>query len=254
MTDESRDRRIRFVLCHPTDPRNVGGAARAVANFGLDELRVVSAEPFEADDVHAYSAGSVRTIRFVPFTTVDAAIADCDRVIGTSRRTRDPDAPPEWPVAGLAERLAGPGTTAVLFGTERTGLTKPEVDRCSATVHIHTSETYPSMNLAHAVACVGYELARPTPGESGPPVRTEKPRTPAAAREAFFGHVQRVVEALGYPPGRNPDNFTRRVRRILERSNPDQQELSLFGGVFTEMLRLGRLAGAAPPQERDESS
>lgn len=241
--------RIRFVLCHPTDPRNVGGAARAVANFGLGELRVVSATPFAADDVHAYSAGSVHTIDFVPFETVDAAIADCDRVIGTSRRTRDPDAPPEWPVAGLAERLAGPGTTAVLFGTERTGLTRDEVDRCSATVHIHTSETYPSMNLAHAVACVGYELARPTPGESGPPVRLEKPRTPAAAREAFFGHVQGVVEALGYPPGRSPEAFTRRVRRILDRSNPDQQELSLFGGVFTELLRLGRLAGVT----RDES-
>jgi len=238
------DRRIRFVLCNPKDPRNVGGAARAVANFGLDELRVVSPEPFKADDVHAYSAGSVRTIRFVPFTSLDDAIADCDRVIGTSRRTRDPDAPPEWPIAGLGERLDGQGATAILFGTERTGLTTAEVDRCSATVHIHTGETYPSMNLAHAVACVGYELARPTPGESGPPVRPDTPRTGAEAREAFFGHVQRVVDALGYPPGRSPEAFTRRVRRILERANPNQQELSLFGGVFTEMLRLAKLAGA----------
>lgn len=243
---------IVFVLCHPTDPRNVGGAARAVANFGLGALRVASETPFEPEDVHAYSAGAVRTIRFEPYPDVDAAIADCDRVIGTSRRTRDPDAPPEWPVAGLAARLAGPGTTAILFGTERTGLTKPEVDRCSATVHIHTAERYPSMNLAHAVACVGYELARPTPGESGPPVRVERPRTPAAAREAFFGHVQRVVEALGYPPGRSPAAFTRRARRILDRANPDQQELSLFGGVFTELLRLGRLAGVARPEEPPE--
>lgn len=237
--------RLRFVLCNPQDPRNVGGAARAVANFGLGELRVVSATPFDPEDVHAYSAGSVRTIAFRHFATLDEAIADCERVVGTSRRTRDPDAPPEWPVAGLAARLAGPGRTAVLFGNERTGLVREEVDRCSATVHIHTDEGYPSMNLAHAVACVGYELARPTPGESGPPVRTERPRTSAAAREAFFGKVQGVVEALGYPPGRSAAAFTRRVRRILERANPDQQELSLFGGVFSELLRLGRLAGTA---------
>lgn len=66
--------------------------------------------------------------------------------------------------------------------------------------------------------------------------------------------MQSVVAALGYPPGRNPENFTRRVRRILARSNPDQQELSLFGGVFSEMLRLGQLAGVVQPEAEAESA
>lgn len=239
---------VRVVLCCPTDPRNVGGAARAVANFGFTELRVVGAE-VAAEDVHAYSAGAVERITLRRFASVDEAIADCERVVGTSRRSRDDDGPPEWPVAGLAERLRGGGRVAVLFGTERTGLTTEELDRCSAVVAIHTRELYPSMNLAHAVACVGYELTRPTPGESGPPVVAVRPRTSAGAREAFFGNVEAVVQGLGYPPGRSAAAFARRLRRILERANPDQQELSLFGGVFSELRRLGRLAGvfAEPP-------
>ncbi len=241
---------VRVVLCNPANIRNVGGAARAVANFGLEELRVVGTA-VSAEDVHAYSAGSVERITLRVFETLDEAIADCKRVVGTSRRSRDPDAPPQWPVAGVAERLRGGGRTALLFGTERTGLTTEELDRCSAMMHIHTSEVYPSMNLAHAVACVGYELARPTPGESGPPVVAVEPRTSAGTREAFFGKVQGVIEALGYPPGRSADAFTRRVRRILERANPDQQELSLFGGVFSEMLRLGRLAGVVKSPDDD---
>lgn len=245
--------RVRVVLCHPSDPRNVGGAARAVANFGLGELRVVSAEPFHAEDIHAYSAGAVTRVTLRHFTHVDEAIGDCDRVIGTSRRSRDPDAPPQWPVAGLAARLDTPGSTALMFGTERTGLTKAELDRCQAVVHIHTSDIYPSMNLAHAVACVGYELARPTPGESGPPIITERPRMNAAAREAFFGFVQSSLESLGYPPGRSAAAFTRRLRKILARANPDQQELSLFGGVFSELLRLGQLAGVAEPNRAPDA-
>lgn len=243
---------VRVVLCNPADPRNVGGAARAVANFGLGELRVVG-PPVDPEDVHAYSAGSVERIAYREFATLDEAIADCDRVIGTSRRSRDPDAPPEWPVAGLAERLRGAGTTAILFGTERTGLVTEELDRCAAVVAIHTSEIYPSMNLAHAVACVGYELTRPTPGESGPPVVASKPRSTAGAREAFFDKVASIVADLGYPPGRSAAAFTRRVRRILERADPDPQELSLFGGLFSELHRLGRLAGVvARSPERDE--
>lgn len=243
---------MRVVLCNPTDPRNVGGAARAVANFGFTELRVVG-PPVAEEDVHAYSAGAVERIVVRTFADVDAAIADCARVVGTSRRSRDADGPPEWPVAGLAERLRGAGRVAVLFGTERTGLTTEELDRCAAVVAIHTADLYPSMNLAHAVACVGFELTRPVVGERGPPVVAVEARTSAGARAAFFGHVEAVVRGLGYPPGRSASAFTRRVRRILERANPDQQELSLLGGVFTELRRLGRLAGTFDESGADES-
>jgi tRNA (cytidine32/uridine32-2'-O)-methyltransferase len=230
---------IHAVLCHPADPRNVGTCARAVANHGLGSLRVVTEQPFDPTDIHAYSAGAVTRVDYREVPDLDAALAGCHRVIGTSRRRRDDDGPPVWPAAGLRVRL-GEVETAILFGTERTGLTTAELDRCQAVVEVPTTELYPSMNLGHAVACIGYELARPDPGAIGPPP-TEDPRLPAERRDPVFRHIEAVLQELNYPPGRSPEAFVRRLRRILDRANLNGEELSLVAGVFTELKRLGGL-------------
>lgn len=237
---------IHAVLCHPDDPRNVGTAARAVANHGLSSLRVVTARAFDERDLHAYSSGAVENITYVEVATLDEAIADCHRVVGTSRRRRDTDGPSVWPAAGLRARLGGDAPTAILFGTERTGLTTAELDRCEAVVEVPTTDVHPSLNLAHAVAIIGYELARPAPDVVGPPAAEEAQRLSAEKREAVYGHIHAVVERLGYPPGRSPDAFVRRLRRILHRANLTAEEMSLLTGVFTEMGRLGKLAESAP--------
>ncbi len=233
---------IRVVLCHPADPRNVGTCARAVANHGLESLHVVTERPFDPSDIDAYSCGSVAHMTYVEVPTLDAATADCHRIIGTSRRRRDADGPPVWPAAGLRARVDDDTPTAILFGTERTGLTTAELDRCEAVVEIPTTEIYPSMNLGHAVACIGYELRRPDPTRVGPAGHTEAPRLSAEKRDAVFDHVLDVVDELGYPPGRNPEAFVRRLRRILRRANLGADEISLVAGVFTELRRLHRLA------------
>jgi len=234
------------VLCRPVDVRNVGGALRSVVNHGLAGLRVVGTGPFDEEDIFAYSSGAVVHADFTYFDTLSEAISDCDLVVGTSRRTRDPDAPPQWPASGAADRLTHARRVGLLFGTERTGLTKTEMDRCSAVIWVPTTAKFPSMNLAHAVACLGYELARPASETVGPTVaETSAPRLDGAKKEAFFAHVERMVASVNYPPGRSPDAFVRRLRKILHRANPNQQELSLLGGVFSELGRLGRLAGVA---------
>ncbi len=243
------------VLCRPVDVRNVGGAIRSVVNHGLAGLRVVGTGPFDEEDIFAYSSGAVAHADLTYFDSLDEAIADCELVVGTSRRTRDPDAPPQWPAAGVAKRLSDARRVGLLFGTERTGLTKTEMDRCSAVIWVPTTAQFPSMNLAHAVACLGYELARPEADSVGPAVaEAAAPRLEGAKREAFFAHVQRMVGSVGYPPGRSPDAFVRRLRKILHRANPNQQELSLLGGVFSELGRLGRLAGVSSAEPLPEQS
>ena len=206
-------------------------------------MRVVTQVAFDERDIFCYSSGASDMIDLQFFGSVDEAIADCERVVGTSRRLRDPDAPPEWPAAGLAQRLEGDARTALLFGAERTGLLKEELDRCSAVVHVPTTDVFPSMNLAHAVACIGYELVRPVADEVGPQVSEDAPRLEAARRESFYGFVRDALESISYPPGRSSAAFVRRLRKVLHRANLNQQELSMLGGVFSEMLRLGRLAG-----------
>lgn len=233
------------VLCHPADVRNVAGAIRAVVNAGLAGIRIATRIPFDERDLLCYSSGATEFANLEFFPTVEDAIADCPRVIGTSRRLRDPDAPPEWPSAGLAQRLVEPTRTALLFGCERTGLTRSELALCSAVVHMPTTEEFPSMNLAHAVACMGYELARPDASMVGPSNIELAPRLSAAARDAFYDRISGICSSLSYPPGRSTDAFIRRLRKILHRANLNQSELSMLGGLFREMERLGKLARLA---------
>ena len=236
-----------IVLCRPADVRNVGGAIRAVANAGIGEIRVVTSKRFDQRDLLCYSSGATDHLEARVFSCVAEAVADCGLVIGTSRRLRDVDAPPEWPAAGLGERLDSSVKTAILFGCERTGLTRDELVLCSATVAIPTVEHFPSMNLAHAVACLSYELARPNPSTVGPQYREQAPKLNSAAREAFYSKVKGICEELEYPHGRSADAFVRRLRKILHRANLNQQEIGLLGGLFSEMQRLNRLV------EREDS-
>ncbi len=232
---------VHVVLCSPEDPRNIGAAIRAVANHGLGSLRMVRAEPPDPEDLFHFSAGGALAVPVARFATLDEAIADCRLVLGTSRRPRTPNAPQVWPAAGLRARLPADTRVALLFGTERTGLTREELDRCDAVVAVPTEDRMPSLNLSHAVACLGYELGRPERAESGPVAAVERPRATAAAREAFFARVGEIVAELGYPPGRTPEVFVRKLRRVLERANLSQPELGVLAGVFVEMQRLGRL-------------
>ena len=237
---------VYIVLCHPSDSRNVGGAIRAVANHGLAGIRVITHEEPDHRSWYHYSSSAVTVVNLEIFRDLETAVADCRLVLGTTRRERDPQCPPVWPAAGLTARIGDASPVAMVFGTERTGLTMAELDRCDAAVRVPTAERYESMNLSHAVACIGYELARPDPSSVVTPMQaaeTEPPRAHAQARDAFFNHVHEVVAGLGYPPGRTPETFVRKLRRVVMRANPSAADLGLIAGVFSELRRLGGLAG-----------
>lgn len=234
--------RVHVVLCNPQDVRNVGGAIRAVANHGIASLRVVTHRNFAPDDLFHFSSESLDAMPVTIHRDLDEALEGLDQVLGTSRRERDPLAPPYWPASGITARFTPEGQVGILFGNERTGLTADEVDRCSALIYMPTHERMPSMNLSHAVACIGYEVARPLPDDVGPIARPpEKLRAPVPAIEGFYNHVRNVAEELAYPPGRNPELFARRLRRLLDRANPSAKGFSMLAGVFSEMRRLNQM-------------
>ncbi len=231
--------RVHAVLCNPQDVRNVGTAIRAVANHGMGGLRVVTFDEYDPEDLFHFSSGGADVIDLSFHRNLDDALEPFTQVMGTSRRTRDDLAPPCWPAKGLADRLTPEGPVAVLFGNERTGLTVEETDRCTAMVYMPTHSRKPSMNLGHAVACIGYELARPVAERVGPPVRPpEALRAPRKAIEGFYSHVEQVAAHMGYPPGRNPELFARRLRRILDRANLSAHEFGMLAGIFSELRRL----------------
>ena len=151
------------VLVRPRDPNNIGAAARAMANFGLSDLRVV--EPYEPSwQTAVVSAVCAEDIlqKAKLFHSLPEALADCKLTIATTalknRRLNEtivllPDFP-KW----LEQQPEG--KTALVFGNEKTGLSNEDIELCTAAMHIPTTAKQPSINLAQAVILTCYELAR----------------------------------------------------------------------------------------------
>ena len=221
-------------LCHPSDVRNVAGAIRAVANFGLAGVKLItgSSELTDPDALHKLSSGASAVVTVEVFKTLDAALYDATIVIGTTRRQRAHDHLRGLWSHELSIAIHDHERPHVLFGNERVGLSHAELDLCHAVVELHSRPSFPSLNLAHAVACVAYELARPIeypqleveeialgagssqaqsrPSSAQPSAQLNvhplpTPMTFAREDEAFLRRVMEVSERVSYPPGRSPE-------------------------------------------------
>jgi tRNA/rRNA methyltransferase len=212
---------IALVLVRARNPLNIGAAARAMANFGFRDLRLVNEYqvPFE-EARSAVDAGPVLAAAR-RFASVDEAVADCALVYGTTalgeRRLLHPvdllrDAPTH-----VTETLAAGGRIALLFGSEKTGLSAEEMSHCHRLLTVPMSEGGVSMNLGQAVAVCLYEFARET--------ATAQRALPQAARPAsadetarFESLLREVLVASGYghrfPGNMGEDALRRLVRRL----------------------------------------
>ena len=175
---------IKIILVRPRNPDNIGAAARAMANFGLSELALVNA--FDSDWKEAAlawrreaSVSAIDSMEIVDgakiYSAIPEAAQDCAVLFGTSslhRLKSERDVVLLSDAAGLIARSGG--KAGILFGSEKTGLTKEELSFCSAVINIPTRERQPSMNLGQAVAVVAYELSaraggRPLAGRKSAP-------------------------------------------------------------------------------------
>ena len=215
------------------NPLNIGAAARAMSNFGFNQLRVVN--PYEVAFREARSAvGASKVLASArEYHSVAEAIADCTLVIGT---TAGHDRELHHPMRRLdaATRLvrkhAGP--VAILFGSEKRGLSNADFSHCHWLLHIPTREENLSMNLGQAVAVCLYELARD--GKIAP---GQKP-APAAA-----GDIDRIttmlLEALrvsGYLKPRSSGAAEEKVRRLVRRLRIESEDAEVWLGMLRQIL------------------
>src|SRR5215469_4879164 len=206
--------RLAVVLVSTRNPLNIGAATRAMSNFGFSDLRVV--DPYDVAFREARSAVGAGEILNAAreYKTVPQAVADCSLVVGTTAaRHRKLD----HPVRALKEgasfirKAIHSGRAAVLFGSEKRGLSNHDLSYCHWLLRIPTREDHPSMNLGQAVAVCLYELARgaaSTPGslvtpdlQPAPPVQLNPPefgaQQPAAATGADLDRLASILaEAL----------------------------------------------------------
>lgn len=155
---------VRFVLVRPRNSLNIGAAARALSNFGFSDLAAV--EPFDQRWREATSSAIYgdKLLKNAPVVTLAEAAADCNLVLGTAsahnRSFRQAQITLPALRGWLRRRLRGGGRVAILFGSEKSGLSNAELDHCNALLRIPTVSDAPSMNLGQAVAVTAYELSR----------------------------------------------------------------------------------------------
>lgn len=245
-----------FVLVAPQMGENIGAAARVMANFGLTRLRLVAPrDGWPNPAAETMSAGALPDVVGVTvFDTVEAATADCARVIATTARPRGM----EKPVMALPEatrRMREPGLTAVLFGAERTGLPNEAVTLADAILSFPVNTAFASLNLAQAVALVAHGWAEAS-GAGAPEAFGAGVDVPAA-REDLLGMMQHFEEELDragffHPEVKRPV-MIQNLRNGFTRAAWTEQEVRTFRGAIKALaFGRGKARVKRPPEPETE--
>lgn len=243
---------IRIVLVEPAGALNLGSVARIMKNMGLHQLVLVQPHCHPSDDLArqmAVHGGDVLAAAQI-VESLSAALVGCQRAIATTGRDRSGDSLLELPEVVLPWLLPpNPSPTfqaALIFGPEDRGLSNAELNYAQRYLRIPSSDAYPSLNLAQAVAVCCYLLRRlaldapPMPSSgAGVPV-TLGPEFPEDAApleqiEGFFQQLETLLLAIGYLYPHTAASRMEKFRRLLHRAAPNGQELAMLRGILSQM-------------------
>jgi TrmH family RNA methyltransferase len=221
---------LKFILVKPRNPDNIGACARAMANFGLSELALVS--PFESDWAEVRnrwkeeaSVAAINSMDIIEsariYGSIPEAAADCQLLLGTSSLHQ---IKPERDVILLkdaAEHIAGRGVekAGILFGPEKTGLTKEDLSLCNAVITIPTLPKQPSMNLGQSVALIAYELAARRTGVTAFP-REKVPQATTYEINRLTGSYQAMAVSRGLLDARLTKSAVSMLKLLLKNIAP----------------------------------
>ena len=224
------------VLVATRNPLNLGAAARAMSNFGFARLRVVN--PYEVAFREARSAvgASALLANAEEHRSVAEAVADCALVVGTTavrhRELQHPLRRLEHGTRLIRKQIAS-GRVALLFGSEKVGLSNEDLSHCHWLMHIPTREEHISMNLGQAVAVCLYELVRDA----------KAARSAAKPQRATAGEAERITAVLldalrasGYVKPRAAATTEEKLRRLVRRLNLEAADAEVLLGMLRQIV------------------
>jgi TrmH family RNA methyltransferase len=233
---------IIVVLHEPQDLVNIAHVVRGMKNFGFRDLRLVAPREFDAYRIEGIAHQTQDVLaRVRVFDALASALADCIHVVGFTARGRTAKRGlrrPRQAAAEIGDR-AGQGPVALLFGREDRGLPNEALDLCHSVVTIPTSPAYASLNLAHAVVLMLYELALARGDETRPfkaPRRRAGP-APIEELERLFADIERALTAIEFFKTRNPETVMRTVRDAVHRVPLDVREAKLARAMAIEVIK-----------------
>lgn len=249
MLTAAQSDRLTVVLISPRNPLNIGAAARAMANFGFERLTVVA--PFAPHWREARSAvGAPQVLeRAAECASLAEALADCTLVAGTAMLARRKPEQPAMLLPALApilhDEMARGGRAALVFGSEKRGLTRDDLSHCHLLAEIPTSPLQPSMNLGQAVAVCLYELAAGGRGSGRSTGEFAPEITPARASQTVSSAtLDLLAEAIGqamgaaeYSPAEMRSANRRDVRVLLRRLALSEQDARRILGFLRRIVR-----------------
>ncbi|PYQ55861.1 MAG: tRNA (cytosine(32)/uridine(32)-2'-O)-methyltransferase TrmJ [Acidobacteria bacterium] len=222
------------VLVRPREEGNVGSAARAMANMGLERLILVEPAAGIGKIATAFAVGARHVLdRLERAPDLHQALAPFRRVIGTTstrdRRLGIPLLSPRELPGWLAQD--GPEVpTALVFGPEVGGLTNEELALASAVVTIPCAPVQPTLNLAQAVLILAYELFLARGGETAP-VSPPEPPASAAEIDGLLEHASQVLQRVGFARDDSYQGVLRDLRRLAARAAPDSRDVRILRGI-----------------------
>ncbi|WP_421846280.1 RNA methyltransferase [Novosphingobium sp.] len=232
-----------IVLVRPQLGENIGKAARAMLNFGLTRMRLVSPRdgwPNPSAGPAAAGADVVLANAEV-FETLADAVTDCAHVYATTVRKRGVTKPVLTPEAAAREAATAVGGTAFVFGPERSGLETDDVALARAIITVPINPEFGSLNLAQAVILCAYEWSKHAPeaGLAQPPAEDALlPPAPQEELEGLIGHITGLLEPRGYfEPYSRADVTHRTLRNMLTKPGWNHLEVRTLRGVLTTLMR-----------------
>ncbi len=228
-----------IVLVRPQLGENIGKAARAMLNFGLTELRLVSPrDGWPNPSAGPASAGADEVLRHAAvFDTLAEAVADCAHVYATTVRKRGVTKPVVTPEEAAREIYAAIGKSALVFGAERSGLDAEDLALARAIVTVPINPKFSSLNLAQAVILCAYEWSK-TQSLAQPTVEEILPPAPQAELEGMIAHFEALLNPRGYfHPASRAASTRRTLRNMLTKPGWNHLEVRTLRGVLTALER-----------------
>ena len=235
---------ITVVLVETQSAGNIGSVARAMKNMGLSRLLLVNPQTALTDEARHLACGADDVLDNAQRAeTLPEALAPFHLSVGTTSRSVD-WIPTVLLPSELAQRLSEFSTDqrlALVFGPERTGLTNEHLQYCQWLTTIPTTPEFDSMNLAHAVAIVAYEIRKQL---SSQPMGRTVERPDLEQVEGFTNDLQRCLDEIGFLNQQNPQQVMFTLRQLLSRACLEERDVSILRGILRQWSwYVGKLKG-----------
>ncbi len=233
-----------IILVAPQLSENIGTAARAMANFGLTDLRLVTPrEGWPSDKARSAASGADHVIdRTKVFATLREAVADLSFVYATTARSREVAKTvvgPREAAAAARARIAAGNAVGILFGRERTGLNNEEVSLADEILTLPVNPAFSSLNIAQAVLIVAYEWRLSEEGGGALPFAAEiAEQAPREQLVGMFEHLESALDDAGFfRPSEKRPHITLAIRAMLQRAGLTEQEVRTLRGMIAALER-----------------